>query len=339
MTDSPPPEPGSPQKSTLGFDEFIGIFVAFTVIGTILFFAIAKNRENFKLTNLSSPFPSSSAQLTPTPTPQAKTNAASVPQVPKIAATPSPKVMAPVPSPTSVAPVIPAVIPSPTQTPTTAATRKPANPGLKAGIAANLIKSGKPIKFVDVPQNFWARPYIDALAARGIFAGIPGGYFRPDQPVSRAELAAVVKQAFDKSPVQSGQKFKDVPSNYWASSAIDEAYKEGFVARYPQNFFKPRQRITRAQALVALVNGLGIDTKSNQAQTLSVYKDAEQIPTYATDKIAAATQAGLVFNYPDPKLLRPTQSITRAELAALIYQALAKEGKVEKTDSPYVVKP
>lgn len=73
------------------------------------------------------------------------------------------------------------------------------------------------------------------------------------------------------------------------------------------------------------------------------YTDAQKIPLYAVDPIATATQAGMVVNYPDRQLLNPDQPATRAEVAALVYQALAHQGRVAPlTNSPasnYIVNP
>jgi hypothetical protein len=69
------------------------------------------------------------------------------------------------------------------------------------------------------------------------------------------------------------------------------------------------------------------------------YEDNSQIPPYAVDEVAAATTAGLVVNYPNPKRLNPQTMTNRAEAAALIYQALLQSGQVEKINSSYIVQP
>ncbi len=114
--------------------------------------------------------------------------------------------------------------------------------------------------FPDI-QNHWARPFISALAERNIVAGYPDGTFRPNQAVERDEFAAVIRQAFDQERVrtiESGSVYKDVPSGYWAAPAIEEAYQTGFMHGYPGGFFRPRQEVSRVEALVALTNGLNL---------------------------------------------------------------------------------
>jgi len=114
--------------------------------------------------------------------------------------------------------------------------------------------------FPDI-QNHWARPFISALAEKNVVAGYPDGTFRPNQAVERDEFAAVIRQAFDQERVrtiESGSVYKDVPSGYWAAPAIEEAYQTGFMHGYPGGFFRPRQEVSRVEALVALTNGLNI---------------------------------------------------------------------------------
>jgi hypothetical protein len=70
---------------------------------------------------------------------------------------------------------------------------------------------------------------------------------------------------------------------------------------------------------------------------LNIYSDAAAIPNYAKNSIAAATENRLVVNYPTINTLKPNQPATRAEVAALIYQALVRSGKAQPITSPYIV--
>lgn len=336
MTNLPPPDPRSSQRAALGFDEFIGILVAFSTIGGILFWSSSHRDQGFNITSILSPSPSPSAQPTQTPTPEATASSVPVLPVPTVAPTESPQALTPVPSPAQIRPGIPLLIPLPATTPVPSASPTPTAASPTPAPAPPSPAPAKPINFVDVPQDFWARPFIDALSARGIVNGLTTGYFQPDKPVSRAEFAAMLQQAFDKTPGQTTTAFKDVPSNFWAAPAIDKATKTGFLNGYPGNIFQPQQQIPRAQVLVALATGLNLTAKSSPSQTLQTYQDAAQIPNYATEKIAAATEAGLVVNYPNQKVLNPNQDATRAEVAAMIYQALVHAGKAQPIQSQYV---
>lgn len=197
------------------------------------------------------------------------------------------------------------------------------------------VPPGGPVAFKDVPANYWAKAYIEALASQNIIAGFPDGSFKPNDPVTRAQFATIVTKALTPPTKRAAIKFKDVASNFWANAAIQSAYQSEFVSGYPDGTFKPQQEIPRVQALVALANGLGL-TANNQ-NVLSFYTDAAQIPNYAIAPVAAATARQLVVNYPTAKQLNPNREATRAEVAAFVYQALVNAGRAQAIPSSYLV--
>ena len=191
--------------------------------------------------------------------------------------------------------------------------------------------------FSDVSSNYWAAQFIQQLSQRGVIAGFPDGSFRPEEPVTRAQFAAMVNKAFQKAQERQTINFTDVPSNYWASSAIGQAYTIGFLSGYPGNRFEPNQAIPREQVLVSLANGLGYTPGGNSESTLQYFNDASNIASYARNPIAAATEKQIVVNYPNVKFLNPTATATRAQVAAFIYQALVSSNQASAINSPYVV--
>lgn len=211
--------------------------------------------------------------------------------------------------------------------------------GMAAGAAAPIVMHAPAqaqTSFSDVSSSYWAYQYIQALASRNVISGFPDGTFRPDAPVTRAQFAAMIRSAFDAPSTRSAINFVDVSSNYWAYSAIREAYTTGFLSGYPGNVFNPEQNIPRVQVLVSLANGLDYSA-SNVQSTLSYYTDASGIPDYARASVAAATEEMIVVNYPTLNRLNPNRNATRAEVAAFIYQALVSAGEAPAINSPYVV--
>jgi hypothetical protein len=190
--------------------------------------------------------------------------------------------------------------------------------------------------FSDVSSNYWAAQFIQQLSQRGVIAGFPDGSFRPEEAVTRAQFAAMVNKAFQKAQQRSPISFTDVPSNYWASSAIEQAYTIGFLSGYPGNRFEPNQAIPRQQVLVSLANGLEY-TPINTESTVQYFNDGSKIASYARSPIAAATEKQIVVNYPNVKFLNPNAIATRAQVAAFIYQALVSSNQASAINSPYVV--
>ena len=193
------------------------------------------------------------------------------------------------------------------------------------------------VAFKDVPNNYWAQTFIQELASRNIIKGFPDGSFRPNDPVTRAQFAALLSQAMNKSTIRSSATFTDVVSTYWAATAIQKAYTTGFMSGYSATTFRPNENISRVQILVSLANGLGYAPTKPIDTTLQAYSDANTIPAYARNSVAAATENRMVVNYPNLKLLSPNQPATRAEVAAFIYQALVRSGQLKAIPSPYIV--
>jgi hypothetical protein len=189
--------------------------------------------------------------------------------------------------------------------------------------------------FKDIQGN-WAKDYIEALAAKGVIAGFKDGTFHPNEPVTRAQFAAIINKAFQPTAQRQAVKFGDVSSKFWANDSIQAAYRGGFLSGYPGQKFKPDQPLPKVQALVSLASGMNL--RSDDKSSLSVYKDATSIPNYAVTAIAGATQKELVFNYPLLNQLNPNRDATRAEVAAFVYQALVNQNKAAAIPSDYLVK-
>jgi hypothetical protein len=177
--------------------------------------------------------------------------------------------------------------------------------------------------FSDI-QSHWVKACISQMAPRKLVSGYPDGSFRPNSTITRAEFAVLMLNAFPNARVKrNGTTFNDVPANHWAHKAIQDAYRREFFSGYPGGLFQPNQPIPRSQAIGVLSGALNYSIPSNPEGTLRQYfEDAAQIPGYAKNAIAAAAVSTLVVNYPNVKQLKPNQSITRGEVAALLCRGL-----------------
>ena len=191
------------------------------------------------------------------------------------------------------------------------------------------------IGFPDV-QGHWAQTYIEALVAQDIIGGFPDGTYQPNEPVTRAQFAAILNKAFALPPKRQATDFVDVRRDFWGYSAVQSAYQQGFLTGYPGQIFSPSREIPRLEVLVSLTSGL--ELAGAEPSTLNKYQDAADIPSWATGAIAAATEADLVVNYPAVEQLNPSQQATRADVAAFVYQALVQAGRAEPVNSEYLVR-
>lgn len=236
---------------------------------------------------------------------------------------------------------LPSQIPDPAAVPavllgTTAASPLPPQPS-----SAETPQSPIPSKTPSLDSRFndlvghWSAPFVEALADRSLIKGFIDGTFRPDSQVTRAQFAALVAATFpDVDTIRPGQRFPDVPSGFWAAAAIRQVQSQGFISGFPDGSFRPNAPMTRVQAIVALINGLMLGTGRSEA--LLIYSDRAQVPSYAIEAVAAATNRQIIVNYPDTYSLRPLVPITRAETAALVYQALVALGEAPAIPSPFI---
>ena len=357
MSEQPDPASTQPsRKKPLGFDEMIAILVAFGAIGSILFWGLTRPTEESAMIlgeplnpiaaspieGLSSPQSSvatSVLPIAPATIPAAKPAIVAQPNVPAIA---QPNVPVTVPSiqPNRVSngnfigAFLPAVVPA---AGVIASGSAPSSPALLPASPAAPIAAAT--SFPDVPPDYWARPFVEGLAKRGIAVGSPDGTFRPEEVVTRAEYAVLVQKAFNQQETQGAIAFTDVPSEFWATPSINAAVKQGFLKGYPDGGFQPNKEISRLQVLLSLVNGLGLPRPDQPEDVVTLFQDRDQIPGWAVPAAGTAAESNIVVNYPALDRLNPNQSTTRAEVAALIYQALVASGKAESISSDYVVKP
>ncbi|MEG4011103.1 MULTISPECIES: S-layer homology domain-containing protein [unclassified Microcoleus] len=349
MSSSQPP---SGERNPLGFDELIAILVAFGTMGTIFFWATSKNPNQFGMRNWQFPAvfsapavtPGNSTILTPLPSSDVR-SPAPAPATKLIPSQPNAAPIAPIVPIVPIVPIAPVaplgpILPA---IPPQGAIVVPQTPIARETPPAIITKPKAPkptvgpVKFSDMPDKYWARPFIVALVDRKIFTDFTDNKFRPDEPMTRAELARLIERMSDKKETRKPINFEDVKDKNPAASAIDGSVQKGFLKGYPNNEFRPTKDVPRVEVIVALASGLNLKKEGNPTKILQVYTDRQKVPKWAVDKVAAATKAGIVVNHPKPTLLQPNKTATRAEVAAMIYQSMAKKGKVPAKPSKYVI--
>ena len=113
---------------------------------------------------------------------------------------------------------------------------------------ANMTKSNG---YNDVKNGDWFCCAVSTLSKMGIIKGYENGSFKPNDPISRAEFAAIAAR-FDPDGDKTPASFFDVTS-HWAKDEISIAANHGWIKGYEDGSFKPDQKITRAETMT-LVN-------------------------------------------------------------------------------------
>ncbi|MBS1348073.1 MAG: VWA domain-containing protein, partial [Firmicutes bacterium] len=105
--------------------------------------------------------------------------------------------------------------------------------------------------FSDVAADDWFNTAVSTLSKLQILTGYPDGSFGPNDPITRAEFAAIAAR-FDTHTANSTAGFSDI-QGHWALAEINKAAENGWVNGYPDNTFRPDNNITRAEAM-AMIN-------------------------------------------------------------------------------------
>ena len=117
-------------------------------------------------------------------------------------------------------------------------------------------------EFRDVNPGDWFYFYVAWAYAADLVQGF-GGEFRPDDPVTREELAAMIARTGDLHPVAT-LGFNDATQiSSWALVYVNTVYRNGLMIGNTQGNFRPRENITRAETATAINRLLGrIDSRA-----------------------------------------------------------------------------
>ena len=129
-----------------------------------------------------------------------------------------------------------------------------------ARLSINQSVSGAP-KFTDVKPGDWYRRAVDIVARQGVVKGYEDGTFRPNQPITRREFAAIAARYAGN--IDAWRTFRDVPATDWAYTLINRVGGAGWITGYEDNTFRPNNLITRAE-VVAIVNRM-LNRKADKA--------------------------------------------------------------------------
>ena len=94
-----------------------------------------------------------------------------------------------------------------------------------------------PNKYTDVTSEYWAKDQIDRTLTADVMIGYPDSTFKPDQPITKAEVFATFAKMMDLSvdrtatPTFEGQEVKFIPN--WAVGAANEVIASNILNKVP----------------------------------------------------------------------------------------------------------
>lgn len=117
--------------------------------------------------------------------------------------------------------------------------------------------------FRDVASGSWYNTYVATLNNAGVITDSSNGYFRPNEAITRAELAAMLAKFSETT--SAANYFNDVSAKYWAANAIAICAKLGWITGYPDGTFRPDRNVTRAELMAMINRATGRAPKSADA--------------------------------------------------------------------------
>ena len=117
--------------------------------------------------------------------------------------------------------------------------------------------------FRDVATGSWYNTYVATLNNAGVITDSSNGYFRPNEAITRAELAAMLANFTETAG--AANYFNDVSAKYWAANAIAICAKLGWINGYPDGTFRPDKNVTRAELMAMINRATGRAPKSADA--------------------------------------------------------------------------
>jgi hypothetical protein len=179
-------------------------------------------------------------------------------------------------------------------------------------------------RFPDVPFGFPEQGAIGVLARTGIMPGMSDGKFYPLSVLSRAQLATVMAVYMHLSPDASGQTFSDVSLTADYAPIVAATVKAGLVSPPSATRFGPNDAVSRQELATSLATAFALTSRASSKPakiTAPKLADGPMVGSTAADNVQAVIRAGYMNVFADGTF-RPSSSVTRAETARALFEAI-----------------
>ncbi|TLS52723.1 hypothetical protein FE782_08830 [Paenibacillus antri] len=167
----------------------------------------------------------------------------------------------------------------------------------------------------------WAEREIHALLAEGVLTGYEDGTIRPEQPIARAEFAAMLNRMIPQSEgARAGHPspYRDVREQ-WFAGDVARGTARGILTGYEDGTFRPLAPVTRFEAASMLNRWLSLPGSGSVA-----FADRADIPSWAAEAVSALAEHGILLGYEDVNY-RGDRQVTRAEAAVILHRIRERE--------------
>ena len=170
------------------------------------------------------------------------------------------------------------------------------------------------IPFTDVASDAWYYNVVSQAYGKGLISGMSDTEFSPESSVTGAQLIMMLYRA-------DGNTVSEQTSGNWYDEAVDWAKEKSIISDNNGWTFDTNADLTREQMMLLLYNYLQYKGNDLSAlDDLSSYTDRSEISAYAENAVKALVGKGIIEG--DGETLRPLSSLTRAETAVILINAV-----------------
>jgi len=185
------------------------------------------------------------------------------------------------------------------------------------------------VAYPDAVPEHWACDAILACVEAGIVSGYDDGFYHPDWPVDRGQMAVYISRALASGDENvpdptTDPGFTDVDSEHWAYKYICYAVDQNVVTGYPEGDYRPEQQVTRDQMAVYVARSM-CDPTGEDGLIGYEPADPENFPDVPSDHwaytyVEYCVEEDVVSGYPEGDY-RPDNVVTRDQMAVYIARA------------------
>lgn len=179
------------------------------------------------------------------------------------------------------------------------------------------------VGFSDVPTGKWYTDSVEFCVDKGYVSGYKDGSFKPNNNITRAELAVILNQLLGLTS-HGNNSFTDVENNKWYTDPVLNCANAGIITGYGNGRFGPFNYVTREQAAVIFCKAFNI---SNTYAPM-IFRDYSSISSWARDSVASISEVNLMTGMGN-NTFSPKTALTRAQVATIIYANSKRDLNVE----------
>lgn len=176
-------------------------------------------------------------------------------------------------------------------------------------------------------KGHWAEAIFNAFVQLGVVDGYADGMVKPNEAISRAEFAVILKRVFDLKAGLKPVQFADVKDTHWAADAIESLASLSVLQGYEDGSFRPKQGITREEMVVIISRIINLHAEKQDVQAVS-FKDLANAGSFAIQAIQAAAEVGIIKGSANGEF-KPKSALTRAEALQFVWNVLELDPQIK----------